>query len=455
MLACATVVAADIAVPVASPVDGELRLPGVIGNHMVLQRDVPPVIWGWGAKGADVTAALDGDNKGTATVDGTGAWRVKLKAVKADGKAHKLVVTQDAHEGRQTIGLEDILIGDVWLGSGQSNMEWPLSRTEARGEAIQGADDPRIRLFHVPRARQATPAGDVTAVWRVCSPQTVPAFSGVLYHFGKRIHRDLDVPVGLINAAWGGSAIEPWIVTDSASGGMYNGMIAPLVSFRIRGAVWYQGEANAMQRNGFAYFGKMKDLIEGWRHAWGYEFPFYFVQLAPWSGTYYAPGQLPALWEGQVAALKIPKTGMAVTTDTVHDLKDIHPPNKRDVGERLALWALVKTYGKDLVYSGPLYKSMSVEGNKIRIFFAHTGGGLMSSDGRPLNEFQVAGADGNFVPAKAVIDGETVVLEAEAVAAPTQARFGWHNTAVPNLANKEGLPASPFRTEGWRGGTGE
>ena len=434
---------------------GDLRLPKVIGSHMVLQRDVPPVIWGWGAKGQKVTVALGDDNKATAKVNEANSWRVTLKAMKADGKAHKLVVTQKTDEGEQKIELADILIGDVWVGSGQSNMEWSLSRTETAGPAIQGANHPKIRLFHVPKVQSGVPARDVNAAWRVCTPQTVPGFSAALYFFGKRLHKDLDVPMGLINSSWGGSAIEPWTIADGRGGGMYNGMIAPLVSFPIRGAIWYQGETNVIHRNGFAYFHKTKALIEGWRKAWGTDFPFYFVQIAPWAGGHYAPGWLPLLWEAQVASLKIPKTGMAVTTDIVHNIGDIHPRNKRDVGKRLALWALAKTYGKDLVYSGPLYKSMKVEGKKIRLSFAHTGGGLKSRDGKPLNEFQIAGADGKFVPAKATVDGKTVVVESDKVASPTQVLFGWHKTANPNLVNKEGLPASPFRTKDWLGGTGE
>jgi sialate O-acetylesterase len=198
----------------------------------------------------------------------------------------------------------------------------------------------------------------------------------------------------------------------------------------------------------------MKALIAGWRQAWGQEFPFYFVQIAPYSG--YAEGELPALWEAQAASLKIPGTGMAVTTDLVANIDDIHPRKKVEVGNRLALWALAKTYGaKNLVYSGPLYKSLKVEGGKIRLSFAHAGGGLKSRDGQPLTEFQVAAADGKFVPARAAIDGETVVVEAKEVPAPTQVRFGWHHKTNPNLVNKEGLPASPFQTNDWQGGTGE
>jgi sialate O-acetylesterase len=198
----------------------------------------------------------------------------------------------------------------------------------------------------------------------------------------------------------------------------------------------------------------MKALIAGWRDVWGYDFPFYFVQLAPFAG--YGNRALPPLWEAQVASLKICGTGMAVTTDIVHAIGDIHPRNKLDVGNRLALWALRKTYGKEgIVYSGPLYKSMTAEQGGIRLSFAHVGGGLKSRDGKPLSEFEIAGADGKFVPAEATIDGDTVVVRAKDVAEPTQVRFGWRNVANPNLANSEGLPASPFHTDNWQGGTGE
>ena len=258
--------------------------------------------------------------------------------------------------------------------------------------------------------------------------------------------------MGLINSSWGGSAIEPWTVTEKSSGGMYNGMIAPVKPFAIRGAIWYQGESNV--GNGLKYCGKMKALIQGWRKVWGYDFPFYFVQLAPFAG--YGQGSLPPLWEAQAASLKIPGTGMAVTTDIVHNIGDIHPRNKIDVGNRLALWALAKEYGKkDIVYSGPLYKAMKVEGDKIRLSFAHVGGGLKSRDGKPLTEFEIAGADGKFVAGRATIDGDTVVVAATGVASPVQVRFGWRNVANPNLVNQAGLPASPFHTSGWQGGTGE
>jgi sialate O-acetylesterase len=229
-------------------------------------------------------------------------------------------------------------------------------------------------------------------------------------------------------------------------------MIAPVQPFALRGVTWYQGESNVGE--GMKYRDKMESLIKGWRQQWGAELPFYYVQIAPFAG--YGPGSLPPLWEAQVASLKIPGTGMVVCTDLVDNVGDIHPGNKKPYGDRLALWALAKDYGKkDLVYSGPLYKSVKVEGAKVRVSFAHVGGGLAARDGKALTEFEIAGKDGKFVAAEAIIDGNTVVAHAQGVAEPTQVRYGWRNTANPNLMNKEGLPASPFRSLNWQGGAAE
>ncbi|MGA2616416.1 MAG: sialate O-acetylesterase [Thermoguttaceae bacterium] len=448
---CAVVVSLLLLACGVPQIRAEVTLPKVIGSHMVLQRERPLPIWGWAAPGEEVTVRLD-DATVAAKADPQGDWKVVLPAVKADGKAHCLTVS-----GKNKIELDDILVGDVWIGSGQSNMEMGIGACDKAKEEIPAANCPQMRLMLVPKVQVAAPAKDVKADWVVCSPKTVAAggwggFSAALYYFGQRLHKELDVPMGLIDSSWGGSPIEPWTISGGKGGGMYNGMIAPLEPLAIRGAIWYQGESNC--GNGLKYYDKMKALIEGWRKVWGYDFPFYFVQIAPFAG--YGPGSLPPLWEAQVASLKIPGTGMAVTTDIVENIKDIHPRDKVDVGNRLALWALAKEYGKkDLVYSGPLYKSMQVAGSKLRLSFAQVGGGLKSRDGKPLSEFEIAAADGKFVAAQATIDGQTVVVEAQAVAAPTQARFGWRNQANPNLANKEGLPASPFQTNNWQGGTGE
>ncbi|MBM4069802.1 MAG: sialate O-acetylesterase [Planctomycetes bacterium] len=430
----------------AATARAEVKLPAVIDSHMVLQRERPLPIWGWADPGEEVTVTLDAQ-KASATADDKGRWMVTLKPVKADGKPHTMTIA-----GKNKIVLDDILIGEVWLGSGQSNMQWSINQSQKREEHTAAADRPLIRLFNVPLVQNSKPADDVKAKWAVCSPKTVGSFSAVLYHFGARLHKDLDVPVGLINASWGGSRIEPWIVEEKTSGGMYNGMIAPVSPFALRGITWYQGESNVGE--GMKYRDKMESLIKGWRRVWGANLPFYHVQIAPFSG--YKLDMLPPLWEAQVASLKIPGTGMVVCTDLVDNIKDIHPGNKQPYGDRLALWALARDYGKkDLVHSGPLYKGMKVEGNKIRVAFAHAGGGLQARDDQPLTEFEIAGKDGKFVPAEATIDGKTVVVHAAGVAEPAQVRFGWRNTANPNLMNRAGLPASPFRSLNWQGGTAE
>ena len=430
----------------------EVRLPNIFSNHMVLQRGVPLKVWGTADDGEKISLKF-GPRTFSTTADERGAWVIELPALKADGgKSHQITI-----KGKNTIVLEDILIGDVWIGSGQSNMEWSLNQSERRDEFIKAANHSGIRLFHIPKKQFDQPQPDVPNKWKTCTSANIPNFSAVLYHFGKAIHADQDVPVGLINSSWGGSPIEPWTVTKSGSGKMYNGMIAPIIDFRVTGTIWYQGETNVMQKNGLAYTGKMKALIGGWRRVFDNEsMPFYFVQIAPWNNGRYAYGQLPALWEAQCATLKMPNTGMAVTTDIVHNLGDIHPSNKHDVGDRLARWALAKHYGKKgVTYSGPLYKAMKVDGGKIHLAFAHAGSGLKSRDGNALSEFKIAGADGKFVDATAEIVGNHVVVRADSVAAPTQVRFAWHRAAQPNLCNREGLPASPFQTENWTGGTGE
>jgi sialate O-acetylesterase len=439
-----------ISIPLRAKAD--VTLPKVIDSHMVLQRDRPLPVWGWAAAGETVTVKLDESSVET-TADGQGNWKVVLPARKADGRTHRMSIN-----GKNKIELDDIRIGEVWVGSGQSNMEMGVGICQGAKEEIASADHPQIRLLLVPKAAGREPAKDVKSQWVPCTPKSIAAggwggFSAALYYFGRKVHKELNVPIGLIECAWGGQPIQRFTPGDGKNGDIYNGMIAPVKPFAIRGMIWYQGEANVGE--GLKYADRMRALIGGLRHAWRDEFPFYFVEIAPWSGSGYKPGALPPLWEAQAASLKIPGTGMVVTTDLVDNIKDIHPKDKVDVGNRLALWALAKTYGKDVVYSGPLYKSLTVEGDKVRLSFAHVAGGLKSRDGKPLSEFEIAGADGKFVPAKASIEGDAVVVQSKDVTAPTQVRFGWRNVANPNLANKEGLPASPFQTNNWQGGTGE
>ncbi|GIW81112.1 MAG: hypothetical protein KatS3mg105_2919 [Gemmatales bacterium] len=454
---------------VAFQARSDVKLPSIIGNNMVLQRDEAVPIWGWDKPGQTVTVSL-GNIEQSAKADAKGNWRVMLPAQKAGGP-HKIVV-----KGSSSVTLDNVLFGEVWVCSGQSNMEWSVSRSLNAKEEIAAANYPQIRHIKIPHRPAEKPETDVPSDgWKVCSPETVGNFTAVGYFFARHLHKELGVPIGLIGSNWGGTRIEPWIppvgfkkvpalkdladklyqfplkkgkaVVHQSPLALYNGMIHPLLPYAVRGVIWYQGESN--NGEGMLYHEKMKALIAGWRSVWNKpDMPFYYVQLAPfrYRGS---PERLPGIWEAQLKTLSVPNTGMAVTTD-ISNLTDIHPKNKQDVGKRLALWALAKTYGKkDLVYSGPLYKRMKIEGNKIRIFFDHVGDGLVSRDGKPLNWFTIAGADKKFVKANAEIDGNEVVVWSDEVAKPVAVRFGWHQEAEPNLANKNGLPASPFRTDDW------
>ncbi len=457
-----------LAVVLSVPTAAAIKLPSIIGDSMVLQRDEPVAVWGWDDPGTDVTVSI-GENKATGEADDTGKWCVQLSAMEAGGP-HTMTVA-----GTDTVTIEDVLVGEVWLCSGQSNMEWTVSNSNNAEEEIAAANHPRIRHIKIPHVPMDSPQSDVpSSGWQVCSPQTVGSFTACGYFMGRYLQDELDVPIGLIGSNWGGTRIEPWTppvgfqqvaalkdIADNLDNypskkdngqinhqsplALYNGMIAPLVPYTIRGAIWYQGESN--NGEGMLYHEKMKALIAGWRAIWGKEdLPFYYVQLAPYryGGD---PTRLPGIWEAQLATLAVPHTGMAVTVD-IGNTTNIHPRNKQDVGKRLALWALAKLYGEqDLVYSGPLYKSMTIDGDTIRIAFDHVGGGLVSRDGKPLSWFTIAGEDKNFVEAKAEIDGDEVVVSADGVAAPVAVRLGWHQEAEPNLSNKEGLPASPFRTD--------
>lgn len=484
---------------------GNVRVPHIFGDNMVFQRDIELPIWGWADAGEQVTVEIAG-NEAKTKADSDGKWMVKLSSMNASGPYEMKI------SGKNTINLTNIMVGEVWVCSGQSNMEWPVAAVQNSEKEIAEANYPNIRLFQVPNKTAGRPRPDVDAEWRVCKPETIRHFSAVAYFFAREINKELTVAVGLIDTNWGGTRIEPWIPPEGfamiektqdivkrikqdnidyrkaveksldslekwltktreaiSTGkelpvdpefprhrldayweptGLYNAMIAPLVPFAIRGALWYQGESNLSE--GMLYYEKMKGLIGGWRKVWGQgDFAFYFVQLAPfrYGGD---PLLLPGIWQAQVKALSIPNTGMAVTIDIVDNIRDIHPRNKQDVGRRLALWALAKTYGKKgIVYSGPLYKSMKVEGDKIRIYFDYVGSGLVSRDNKELTHFEIAGTDKKFVKAKAVIDGDTIMVSSDEVKEPAAVRYGWHEEAEPNLSNKDGLPASPFRTDNW------
>ncbi len=627
----------------------ELKLPSIIGDHMVLQQNSTANIWGWAAPGekVEVTTGWDG-KRYKVNADGQGNWLVEVNTAAAGGPFEIRI------EADVTKVLENVMLGEVWVCSGQSNMEWPLRRAESAPSEIPAAHHPDIRLFQVEKHIASRPKDDVTGAWSVCSPSSAAGFSAVGYFFGKYLHESLDVPVGLINTSWGGTLSEAWtsqemlrtfgaydtqldklysltdedmdraeksmdsllevkrimmdpndpgnigiregwmrpgyddsnwieadgpaewstmkelgmiegvvwvripleipqawlgkdlrlelgpidemdvtyldgrkvgamnlidnwtdvriydvpgdyikqtsmvlairIVNTLSQGGLYgdpqqlriyplddpgakpvmlagkwkyriagefaaipqltnpntpsvlfNGMLYPLTKFAIKGAIWYQGESNVGRA--FQYRTIFPGMITDWRNQWDRgEFPFYFVQLAPF--TYGVEHSSAELREAQFMTLsRLKNTGMAVTLD-IGNPEDIHPTNKRDVGKRLALWALAKDYGKDIICSGPLYREIDIEGNTIRVSFDYTGRGLQSVGG-PLTHFEIAGEDRIYHPANAVVDGHTVVVGHPDVKNPVAVRYAWTNTAVPNLFNWEGLPASSFCTDNW------
>lgn len=497
-----------------------VKLPNVIGSHMVLQRDMPVPIWGWAEPGEAVNVHFAGQTR-TATANAQGEWMVKLDALEASAEPRAMTIV-----GQNKIQLDDVLVGEVWLCSGQSNMQWSVSQSAKANEEIAAAKHPNVRLFNVPRRASLTPQRDTSTSWQACSPKTVAPFSAVGYHFGRRLHQELGVPIGLIGSAWGGTKIEPWTPpsgfaavpelksisddlattdpstprgkafhaayveafdawADQAKAALergdyppgapsmptrshqsptmiYNGMIHPLVPYAMRGAIWYQGESNGGEH--MSYFHKTRALVAGWRDVFQNDkLAYYYVQLTsfrhdnkkPEGGDGWA-----RIREAQRKALDIPHTGMAVTLDVGND-RDIHPRNKQDVGWRLAQNALAKTYGKDIVPAGPLYKAFAVQGNRVYITFDHVGDGLMvgKKDGLEptqhdangkLARFAIAGADQKWFWADATIEGDKVMVSHPSVPTPVAVRYAWSmNPAGANLYNKQGLPAAPFRTDDW------
>ncbi|MDP0500072.1 MAG: sialate O-acetylesterase [Verrucomicrobiota bacterium JB022] len=439
----------------------EVRLPSIFGDHMVIQRDSELVVWGRAKALEKVTVRPSWtDEIFTYDTPSNGQWRVTIPTPSAGGP-HRLVV-----EGYNRIELNDILAGEVWLASGQSNMEWTaMSGIEQRDEAIATADYPQIRLFTAQQATAEHRQYDVDGAWQVTTPDSMRYFSAVAYFFGRELHEELQVPVGLISSSWGGTPAEVWTVPEKiesdpallqaaealepvpwgpvARGVAYHAMIEPLIPYRIRGTLWYQGEGNVGHAE--TYDELMEALVGGWREQWGYDFPFFWAQIAPWKGY----GEYPSgaeLRDAQRRALRIPESGMVVTHD-IGDLDDIHPRNKHDVGHRFALLALDQVYGKDVVSSGPLYRQMRVRRDAIEVEFDYADGLVETG---ALTDFQIAGEDRIFHPAKATItDRDTVLVSSPEVPSPVAVRFGWSNATNPTLFNAAGLPASTFRTDDW------
>jgi len=488
----------------------DVKLPSIIGDNMVLQRGKKVSIWGWAKPGEEVMTSVSWSSMRWAVkADEEGKWMFKMNPPKTGGPYEMTI------SGKNLIKIKNILVGEVWVCSGQSNMQMTVQASNNAKEEIAAAKYPNIRLFSVKRTIALEPQSDCEGSWSECSPETVPGFSAVGYFFGRELYKELDVPIGLIHTSWGGTPSEAWTSRDMlekvpeaapilkrfddavanypqikkeyeqklvewkeaaekakadgeraprrpgtpygpehphGAASLYNAMIAPLIPYGIQGAIWYQGESNAGRA--YQYRKIFPAMIKDWREDWDQgDFSFLFVQLANFMDTKPEPGD--SAWaelrEAQLMTLDLPNTGMAVIID-IGDAKDIHPKNKQDVGKRLALWPLAKIYGKNVVYSGPLFKRMSIDGNKIVLDFDHIGGGLIAKGG-PLKGFAIAGADRKFVWADAEIDGDKVVVSSSEVSSPVAVRYAWADNPVCNLYNAEGLPASPFRTDSWPGVT--
>ncbi|MFC1545263.1 sialate O-acetylesterase [Gemmatimonadota bacterium] len=449
-----------------SPVQADVTLPSLFTDHMVIQRDARVTFWGWADPGERVTVALGTRSRKT-SADAAGTWEVTLPPIRSGGDPLTLIVTGD-----NTLVIEDVLVGEVWICSGQSNMWWPIRSASDPDSISAAADFPAIRMFTVTQRTELEPQENCEGSWEVCTPETVKAFSAVGYHFARILHQEIDCPVGMIHTSWGGTPAEAWTSIETLQSDpsydqvldrreadgtrpqhraatLWNAMIAPLIPFTIKGVIWYQGEANVPRAA--QYRTLFPDMIADWRQNWDQgAFPFYFVQLAPYRYGGRDPRAGAELRDAQRTALSIPNTGMAVTSD-IGNPRDIHPRNKHDVGNRLALWALANDYGRDLVYSGPLYASMEIDGPEIRLSFQHSAGGLATIDGAAPTHFEIAGRDRKFQAAEARIEGDTVIVYAEQVTDPVAVRYAWRDDAEPNLISLEGLPASSFRTDNWPG----
>lgn len=445
-------------------VHAEIRLPAIIDNHMILQQNSNVKIWGWCDPGEKIKINSGWDTTYyNATGNSDGKWILSIKTPAAGGP-YTLTIN-----GSNKIVLEDVLVGEVWACSGQSNMEmnynWGIKQYT---EDAENAINKSIHFFHIPKLTAEYPQDDTKAEWVVCNPEDMKKFSLAGYFFGQKLQENLSVPVGLIQAAWGGTPAEVWTPKDLIENNpvlkkaadslkpnngwpikpsaTFNAMIYPITNYTIAGAIWYQGESNV--KTASTYQQLFSTMIESWRKAWQKDFPFYFVQIAPFAG--YGKNIAGALLqEAQTKTTALPKTGMVVINDLVTDINDIHPKDKKDVGIRLANYALAEVYGKLVPgYKSPGYKSMSIEKGKITINFVNTEKGLMSKGGAPTG-FYIAGEDKIFKPANAKIDGNTVVVWNKEIKTPVVVRFGFTNAAMPNLFSKEGLPVNTFRTDNW------
>lgn len=449
-------------------VDAKILLPQILSSTMVLQRDQPIHIWGFGAVGEKVSVSFAGQLKNTVT-DQSGKWEVVLTPLRTSSVAQSMTII-----GTNKIVLTDILVGEVWLCSGQSNMEYQMRKLvkiptpknpklSFPKDEVANAKNTKIRIFLVNR-RALNKPDSIHKSWSTAQDSALRAFSAVGYFFAKELQQKLGIPIGIICSSVSGSAIEPWVSKEALlqepyfkdkklgndPGKFYSPMIEPLTKFKLRGFLWYQGETNCFLDEKISYAYKMKGLINLWRSAWGGNdsMPFYLVQIAPFNYSKQKGEKMldantqPEFWEAQAQQLRLPNTGLVITTDLNDNGEDLHPTYKWEVGRRLALWALARDYQQKIVYSGPIYKSVSFKDDKAIVTFDHFDANLKVS----LTGFTIAGNDGKFVIANAIIVGQTVVVSAKEVPKPEVVRFNWTEAPTSNFYGSTGLPALPFRT---------
>jgi len=483
----------------------EVRLHNLFTDHMVLQQGTTVPIWGWADEGEKVTVEF-GDQKASTTCKG-GKWIVRLKNLKP-GAPGTLKVSSTLGDKHSLVQLNDVVVGEVWIASGQSNMEFAMRGSFESAKDIANSANPNIRLFTVPKLKLNSLTNNVKGAWVECGPQTVPGFSAVAYYFARDLQKALGVPVGVIHTSWGGSPAEVWLREDVLAADkdykrdildtyaasherylksvaawkeekaaaekegtpftkrqpfgdwkpseLYNGMIANIIPYAIKGAIWYQGESNAGRA--WQYRRLFADMIKNWRNDWDSDFTFLEVQLAPYDGSKKrsieeitatpVESNWAELREAQLLATKnLKKVGMAVITD-VGEKDDIHPTKKEPVGARLALLARKIAYKEKMVADGPTYDGVKFKDGKAVLSFENVDGGLEARGG-DLKGFAIAGADKKFTWGTAKIEGDKIVVSSPTVVAPTAVRFGWADFPVVNLYNKQGLPATPFRTDDW------
>ena len=442
----------------------KIILPSVFADNMVLQQKSDVAIWGWSDPGETVKIVASWNNKDTVKIkaDNSSKWTTTITTIGAGGPYSIRIL------GSSNVELKNVMLGEVWICSGQSNMEMSVNWNLINGEEEAAkANHPNIRIFHVQKIGAEFPQQTCNATWSVCTPETMRSTSAVGYFFARELQQKLNVPVGIIVSAWGGTPAEVWIEKSriesnpelnkakysdhfdwwpGTPGTLYNSMIAPFVPYGIAGAIWYQGESNC--GNYQIYSQLMKTLIENWRVDFKKDFPFYLVQIAPYD--YGDKGTSEYLREQQeMAAQKIPNTGMVVISDLVDNIKDIHPKDKLNVGKRLANYALSETYKQNIgAYKSPKFESIKIEKDKVRLNFSNIPTGLKCT-GKAPEKFLVAGDDKNFVPATAKMEGNAIVLSSKLVKTPVAVRFCFDDTTMPDVFSTEGLPLAPFRTDQW------